>query len=368
MVAVKVDAVAAMKRYVGLLLACAASALIGGCSSVGPPTVTRDRFDYVAAISDSWKRQMAQNLLKIRYADAPVFLDVTSVTNAYSLDGQLSIGGQVTPIGRSGDTFASVGGSLGYGDKPTITYTPLSGEKFARSLMSALPLSAVLHLVQSGYPAAAVLRVCVNSINGLDNERGSRADPRAGDPRFARLLMAMHEAQLAGAIGVRLKSPKDRESAVIYFRASSEAGAAAIREIRDLLDLDATAREFDVVYGSFPSNRAEIAILTRSTLQVLTEFASYIEVPAADVNEGRVYAPPRSPDELRLFPPLLRMRSGEAAPADAYVAVRYRDAWFWIDDRDVPSKVALNFGMALFSLTETGAPPAAAPVVTIPAR
>ena len=78
-------------------------------------------------------------------------------------------------------------------------------------------------------------------------------------------------------------------------------------------------------------------------------------------------APSRSPEELRLFPPLLRIRSGEAAPADAHVAVRYRNSWFWIDDRDVQSKVALTFLMFLFSLTEIGAAQAGAPLVTIPA-
>jgi len=48
-------------------------------------SVVRDRFDYVAAISDSWKRQTLRNLLKIRCADAPVFMDVTSVIGAYSV-------------------------------------------------------------------------------------------------------------------------------------------------------------------------------------------------------------------------------------------------------------------------------------------
>ena len=28
---------------------------ITGCSSIGPKSVTRDRFDYNTAISDSWK-------------------------------------------------------------------------------------------------------------------------------------------------------------------------------------------------------------------------------------------------------------------------------------------------------------------------
>lgn len=216
--------IAAARLSVGLLLAWSASVLVTGCASVGPPTVGRDRFDYVAAISDSWKRQMLQNLLKIRYADAPIFLDVTSVISAYSLEGGLSVSGQVAPVGR-GDTFAAGGGNVGYGDRPTITYTPLTGDKFARSLMSPLPVSGILHLLQGGYPADSVLRVCTISINGLDNAQGSRADPRTGDPRFARLLTAIRVAQRAGMLGFRQKSPKDRESAVMYFRAPTEAGA-----------------------------------------------------------------------------------------------------------------------------------------------
>ena len=60
------------------LLAAALAALLAGCASVGPPTVARDRFEYVEAISKSWKAQMLLNLVKVRYSDVPVFLDVTS--------------------------------------------------------------------------------------------------------------------------------------------------------------------------------------------------------------------------------------------------------------------------------------------------
>ena len=96
------------------------SALFAGCASVGPPTLPRDRFDYVEAISSSWKRQMLQNLVKIRYTDAPVFLDVTSVINSYAMESNLSAGGQLAQPGR-GDMFATIGAGA-YGDKPTITY------------------------------------------------------------------------------------------------------------------------------------------------------------------------------------------------------------------------------------------------------
>ncbi len=52
---------------------------LAGCAGIGPSTVSRDRFDYTEAISDSWKHQMLLNMIKIRYGDAPVFLDVSSV-------------------------------------------------------------------------------------------------------------------------------------------------------------------------------------------------------------------------------------------------------------------------------------------------
>ena len=102
-------------------------------------------------------------------------------------------------------------------------------------------------------------------------------------------------------------------------------------------------------------------------MQVLLDFGSYIEVPARDIAEGRVYAPRANEETDKLFPALLRVRWSDSAPDDAHVAVKYRDGWFWIDDRDHDSKAAFNFLMLLFSLTETGTTQTA-PIVTVPAR
>lgn len=76
-----------MKCWQQIVL-CLLIALAGG-KGIGPQTVSRDRFDYVNAVSDSWKRQMLLNLVKTRYADAPVFFDVASVISQYSIEGQL---------------------------------------------------------------------------------------------------------------------------------------------------------------------------------------------------------------------------------------------------------------------------------------
>jgi len=110
---------------------------LSGCAGLGPTTVSRDRFDYTAAISDSWKRQMMYNLVKIRYGDAPVFLDVSSVISQYQIAGQINLG---ATINNHPWSTSEILGAMGqYVDRPTITFTPIIGDKFARSLMSPIP-------------------------------------------------------------------------------------------------------------------------------------------------------------------------------------------------------------------------------------
>lgn len=172
-----------MKKIVPIFVV-AATLFASGCASIGPGRVTRDRFNYVTSISESWKRQMLLNLLKVRYTDAPVFMDVASVINAYELTGEVNLSGQYAQIGR-GDTFGQVGAAGRYSDKPTITYQPLAGDKFTRSLMLPIPISGILFLIQSGYPADLVLRICVNSINDLHKSSwwsGSSASRRSEVP------------------------------------------------------------------------------------------------------------------------------------------------------------------------------------------
>gem|GEM_PF-6876177 len=56
----------------------------------------------------------------------------------------------------------------------------------------------------------------------------------------------------------------------------------------------------------------------------------------------------------RAIPPLIAIHHGTSPPDDAYVSVRYRNQWFWIDDRDQRSKQHLAFLMIMFSPTEDG--------------
>src|SRR5688500_20243932 len=84
--------------------------LASGCSSgIGPRSVPHDRFDYTEAISSSWKQQMLVNMVKLRYGDTPIFLDVVSVINQYALETTVDVRGTwVDPVASLGHS-ASIG-------------------------------------------------------------------------------------------------------------------------------------------------------------------------------------------------------------------------------------------------------------------
>ncbi len=163
---------------------------------------------------------------------------------------------------------------------------------------------------------------------------------------------------------MRIRPVDEKKSVVLFFREKLEDQILTeANTVRKILGLHKDAREFHVVYGSFAHNNREIAILTRSILQIMLEQASHIVVPAKDVDEGRVAF--QAEEDNVGSPLIIRVRNSGSRLADAHVTVRYRNRWFWIDDRDFTSKRVFSFLMLLFSLTETGGR-GGAPIVTVP--
>ena len=352
-----------------LAIACA------GCSSIGPSTVPRDRSDYGAAIGDSWKQQTLLNIVKLRYADFPVFLEVGQVIAGYQL--QTTLGAGITAqnyINTAVGVPAAVAGTAGvsgtYIDRPTVMYAPLTGTDFIKKLMSPIPPSAVLFLLQSGYSASLVMQIAVDSINGVTNESRRPGMKRPADPRFARLGQLLYELQLANAFQIRIERGKESaESAVVTFPPATPSPelAAKIAELRTLLHLSGHARSYPVYYGGGPGKADEISMTTRSMLQIMLELGLLAQVPEADIAAGRAAPGASSTQPPEGGPPLLNILSGTAPPADAHVAVPYKGRWFWIADTDYRSKSIFGAVMLLFSISDVGVrtPP---PVVTVPAN
>lgn len=338
--------------------------LLTGCASIGPNTIKHDQFDYSDAMSRAQKDQTLLNVVKLRYADMPVFLEVASVINSYSLEGSLSAG-----AGFSSDlpNSQTLGAGAKYTDKPTITYSPIRGDKFTKSILTPMHPAAIFFLVQSGWPVDFVFRLAVREINGIKNLGGSPARGRTGSPEFHELLQALRRIQLSGDIGMRMQKSPVGDTSLIFFGKSE---AAEIQKNLDFVDktlgLDPERSEYKLVFGH-RQNPDEIGVLTRSLLEIMVELAASVDVPPEHVIDNSTIGSNYDPDSQDpRFKPQVRIHSGKKLPDNTYASARYQDYWYWIDRIDFKSKRLFTFTMLLFTLAETGSAQPA-PVVTIPA-
>jgi len=363
-------------NLMGRLAAAFLVGIAGACSSIGPDTVPRDRSDYAAAIGDSWKQQTLLNIVKLRYGDFPVFVEIAQVIAGYQLQTTVAAGFSAQNYIPSGANVpAAIGGTAAVGatytDRPTVIYAPLTGNDFIKKLMSPLPPSAVLFLLQSGYSAMVVMPLTVESINGLTNESRRQGMSRPPDPRFLRLTQLLFELQQANALQIQIERAKDNtETVIVGFPPAGVSPdlTATIAEVRALLRLVRPAQGYAVRYGGYSGKSDEIAISTRSMLQVMLELGVLAQVPEADVASGK--ATPGSTSAASASAanaPLLNIMSGTSLPPEVYVAVPYKGRWFWISDNDVRSKLIFGSVMLLFSISEVGVKSAPA-VVTVPAN
>ncbi|MFH0729068.1 MAG: hypothetical protein V2B19_22355 [Pseudomonadota bacterium] len=348
------------------------SLLVTGCAGMGSGTIGRDRMDYDHAVTESWQRQLLMNLVKLRYGDTPFFLDVSSITNSYGLETQVNLTanwwGNI--VGMGAENSQSLGAYGRYSDKPTITYNPLLGQRFTRSLMTPVPPGVVLSLMQAGWTADVILRAMVTSVNGVQNRFGSGGRARGADPDFYRFASALRRIQASGAVGMRIERVKDQEWAVMTL--AGEKMTESLRQdqhtVREILGLKPDTGEFRVVFGSAPTRDGEVAMVTRSMLEMLIDTAASIDVPAAHVAEGRVPATRVFESDAAVdFRPLLRISSGPKRPDNTFVAIPYRGHWFWVDDLDYPSKIGFSFLLILSSLNDVDSGKGA-PIITIPAN
>jgi hypothetical protein len=220
--------------------------------------------------------------------------------------------------------------------------------------------------MQANWPAPFLFRLCVKAINGIYNRTTTQLVAHAADPDFYALLEALQRIQQDGAIGLRVGGAKGETVTVVLGRLGDAAIEADRQFLRKTLGLNPDATEFQLAFGALARNDQEIAVLSRSMLEILAELASNIEVPAADVETQWVLPTPAKDAAAGPYAtPLLQVHSGSARPAYAFVAVPYHNSWFWIDGRDFPSKRTFSLIMILFTLVE---PPTKeeAPIVTIP--
>jgi hypothetical protein len=338
----------------------------GGCLRMGPKMVANDRFNYSSVIERSWKEQMLLNMVRLRYLDPPFFLDVQQVIAQYTQERSGTVG--ATDLAGSPTASAALSGR--WAESPTITFNPMTGQKFTKSLLQPISPADLWELVEAGWPVSDIFIVAVRSINGLHATTTAHALKHPGDPDFYRVISLLQELQSADAFGLRVEEHEGKGTAIVAFlrpEKADERSLEAARTVRKLLRLSPDAKEFKLSFDALPQDDKEIAMLTRSMLEILMEATAGVEVPDSDIKEGRAFRmdelEPQT-EAMHTFKVRVRSSAGKPPESDSFASVRYRDKWFWIDDRDLAAKRGLGFLMMLFTLVESGAT-AAPPVLTI---
>ena len=399
--------------WAALLAAC-----LSGAGCLGPAAVRSSRLKYNEAVRVTNDEQILTNIVRLRYADSPVFIDLPNITSQF----ELAAGG--SDPGRNGSqTNFGIVGVTGR-DAPTLSYHPRQGREISKALLN--PLSAdVYSVVTAGARLEQFLWMTLNDINDVPNAvRGTTLAPRSPDDnvRFLRGVKLLAEIDDRGGAEIGYSTTEETQGAsdpipVGLVEGSDLLGAAkdgyvyrdkgngrvALYKRRRGLELkirspfhrSPEARELAEIFNLTPGlNRYKIEselepdsqsslpgalpggdtiyLNLRSMLQIMTFLSKGVCVPEEHVRSGEAPTTPgpdgRPFDWTSITAGNFFVASRKHRPSDseAEVAISYRGYWFFIRKADVDSRSALAVLEVLFSLQESD-DVASGPVLTLPA-
>jgi len=316
--------------------------------------------------------QFIQNVVRLHYRDPIFFLDIASVTASLSLNMSGGLDQASSQLNGGPNIMKySLGGA--YTTSPTLSYVPLQGEGFVKSVLSPISIEAVLVLNSSGWSSQRVFGLCLERINGIENaSSASGPTPKFApqhDLQFKRLLQLVEEVSNQQLIIPRI-NPETKEIQ-LEIKTSPEFHEQ-IREIKDLLGLDQNLEIYRVNSDFLKSSPDTISIRTRSLMSIFFYLSHHVDAPQSHKEAGLVTVT-RNKDGSefdwgstaagRVF----HIRQSEDEPSMAFVAIPYRGRWFYLADNDLESKSTFMLLMQLFRL-QAGAAKSTGPTLTIPLR
>lgn len=392
--------------------------MVSGC--VGPKAIRKTRLEYNDAVRATADEQILVNIVRLRYADSPVFLDLPNITSQFELSSH------GTYTGGYGNMFPGMT-QLGLGDlllrdSPTLSYQPRTGKDFGRTLATPLTVELIRLVVGSTNPEPFFL-MAVDEMNDVPNAAEATAlvpDHPEENHEFRDLLRVITALRLRDAVelavdtfevetsdavpraNVRGQNLLDAARAGYIYRAEGEDGMVLKKRQRTLalkvqpraqgspevfefarrlklkpgLDLYHFRSEIyddddDDSFSVKPNTRDDdtIYLKMRSMLEIMTFLSKGVDVPPEHVvgrvapmvvdATGAVY------DWRGVTAGLMHVRWHKHKPRDAEVAVPYRGFWFSIAADDVASRATLATVELLLSLQESGGEELG-PVLTLP--
>jgi len=405
-----------LRSFPRVFVLLAAWACVSGC--VGPKAVRYTRMRYNEVMRDTNDEQLLINIVRLRYADSPVFIDLPNITSQFEMAGR---GNYLGGYGNQTPGRASLGfGELSLRDTPTLSYHPREGREIAKALLS--PLTGELFIVvNAGANLEQLLLFSMNDINDVPNApMATILLPRVPDDnslylRGIRLLASLRErdaTELAfgtneetdgssdpipkGSVEGRdlLNAAKDG----YVYRTQGEGQVTLLKREKGLYlrirppyvhsaEMEEVARIFRLTPGlskyRIKSELAEEAnqklpnplgndtfyMNLRSVLQIMTFLSKGVCVPDEHVISGVAPVTPGPDgqpfDWTQITAGHFVVHVQKHRPRAAEVAVHYRGYWFYIAADDVNSRAALAILEVVFALQESDGR-SAGPLLTLP--
>lgn len=339
---------------------------VSGCTSLGADRLQGERSNYNVAIQRTNDQQLLLNLVRLKYRDTPYFLEVSSVASQFTMTTSANANASVPEAGLSVFGF---GAGAQMQDKPTITYSPLQGDKFIQRVLTPITMKTVTLLYHSGWRVDRLFRLCFQRMNRLKNAPGASGPTPSRPPEFetfTRVVSILRTFQKNDLM--ELQYIEENEVPMIVIKLDEEVqGSEDARMLSELLEVAPINGNY---YVSAVNDPRFIRVQTRSLLGVMYYLSQGVEVPEEHVNKGKVTVT-RNDDGSRfdwqqLTGTLLRVRNGEDYQPDSFaVSILHRNTWFYIDDSDLNSKSTFSLLSQIFSL-QAGKVPSSAPLLTLP--
>jgi hypothetical protein len=359
--------VGAAQVGVTMLWLCGCGRLFGPKATLGPGAIVRGRGLYNEVINDTNNEQTLEQIVRARYGEPSGLLSVTSATANLRANATTNAEFGIGPSSNYKGALVPLSFGLAYEENPTITYTPVQGERYAKALLAPIGLDMLTLLAGIEHAPVELISILVKEVNGLQNPLYGPPESRAG---FEESIALLQRLQFAGQATWTSTSTK-KEGFALVIHDYAPGNRAVVRDLLTRWGLSPSLGRADrdiVLPLNLAIGRAkkpELNVQTRSVYDLIELAASAVEVPP---EHAALHLADPALDSVSAMRGLLRIQSSSTHPSpDVLVAVRHRGYWFYISADDGQSKLAFRLLQTLIGMRLVEGTPQTTPTLTIPA-
>ena len=350
---------------------------VSGCASITGGVLRDSREQFNAAAQTTNAEQLLHNIVRLRYANSPYFLELSTVSTSATIAGGLGLSGNTASAAVGLSPNIVISPSLSYSQTPSFVFQPLTGEKLGRQLLRPVDMRTLALLRTAGWDLREILLVLVDSVNGIPNAPAATQfapDTVPDNTAFRRVVSLLNRLQGQGLIELGLESgapPQDARGDIALSLQIDRAAASSPegQELIHKLALDPANLTYRLAAAASGGGGKNIAVKPRSILAAMRYLSKGIDVPDVDVRGGLVPVLRNAAGAELVWATLMsdsmHILSSETWPPSAYVRVFHNGHWFYIDNADLISKQSFALMETAFAL-QAGEVPPITTILTLP--